>query len=63
MVKERSPQAYAHDEYIFIEEGQLYRLMILQTGDKQDWDLYNRFLNSFIFKIAGSQQRLAAYSR
>ena len=55
MVKERSPQAYAHDEYIFIEEGQLYRIMILHTGDKQDWDLYSRFLDSFTRRIAGSQ--------
>lgn len=46
---DRSPQSYAHDQYFFAYGGQLYSIVILHTGDKEDWDLYNHFLESFKF--------------
>ena len=46
---DRSPQSYAHDQYFFAHAGQLYSIVILHTGDKEDWDLYNHFLESFDF--------------
>jgi putative hemolysin len=42
----RSPQSYAYDKYFFAKSGQLYVIVILHTGDKEDWTLYNRFLDS-----------------
>ncbi len=45
----RSPQSYAYDKYFFAHDGQLYSIVILHTGDMEDWDLYNRFLESFQF--------------
>ena len=46
---DRSPQSYAYDRYYFARNGQLYMLIIGHAGDKEDWDLYNRFLGSFQF--------------
>ena len=46
---ERSPQSYAFDRYYFAKSGQLYMITIGHTGDKEDWELYNRFLESIQF--------------
>jgi hypothetical protein len=43
------PGWYASDEYYFIREDQLFSILILHTGGQQDWDLYNKFLQSFTF--------------
>jgi hypothetical protein len=48
----RSQQAYANDRYFFVHNGQLFSIGILHTGDKEDWNLYNRFLSSFQFDTA-----------
>ena len=47
---ERSPQSYAFDTYFFVKNGLLYSVTILHTGDKEDWQLYDHFLNSIQFK-------------
>jgi hypothetical protein len=47
--KARSGQSYAHDSYFFVRDGQLYNIVILHTGDKENWELYNYFLDSFQF--------------
>jgi hypothetical protein len=46
---DRSPQSYAYDRYYFARGGQLYMIVIGHAGDREDWDLYNRFLQSFQF--------------
>lgn len=46
---ERSPQSYAMDRYYFANAGQLYMIIIGHTEDKEDWELYNQFLESFQF--------------
>lgn len=46
---DRSPQSYAYDRYYFAVRGQLYMIVIGHTGDKEDWELYNHFLESFQF--------------
>ena len=46
---ERSPQTYANDRYYFARAGQLYMVIINHAGDKEDWELYDRFLDSFVF--------------
>jgi putative hemolysin len=46
---DRSPQSYAFDQYYFAKAGQLYAIVIGHMGDKEDWALYNRFLESFQF--------------
>jgi putative hemolysin len=46
---ERSPQSYAFDSYFFANAGQLYMITIGHTEDKEDWTLYNHFLESFQF--------------
>jgi putative hemolysin len=46
---DRSPQSYASDRYYFANSGQLYVITILHTGDKEDWNLYNHFLESIQF--------------
>jgi putative hemolysin len=46
---ERGQQSYASDQYFFAHDGQLYSIVILHTGDREDWDLYNQFLDSFQF--------------
>lgn len=47
---ERSPQSYAFDRYYFTRAGQLYMIVIGHTGDREDWRLYNHFLESIQFK-------------
>ena len=47
---ERSQQSYAYDKYFFAHAGQLYSIVILHTGDQEDWELYNQFLDSFQFR-------------
>lgn len=46
---ERSPQSYAYDRYYFAKSGQLYMIVISHSGDKEDWEVYNRFLESIQF--------------
>lgn len=45
----RTPQSYAYDKYFIAHAGQLYVIVILHAGDKEDWELYNHFLDSFQF--------------
>lgn len=45
----RSPQSYASDTFFFAHNGQLYSVVILHTGDLEDWDLYNHFLENIQF--------------
>jgi hypothetical protein len=47
---ERSPQSYADDRYFFAKDGQLYQILIGHAGDKEDWEVYNHFLDSFQFE-------------
>jgi putative hemolysin len=46
---ERSLQSYAYDKYFLARSQQLYVVVILHTGDKEDWTLYNHFLASIQF--------------
>jgi len=45
----RSPQSYAFDTYYLANRGQLYQLTIGHSSESEDWDLDNRFLESFQF--------------
>jgi len=45
----RSGQSYASDSFWFAHEGQLYNIVILHAGDKEDWKLYEHILQSFSF--------------
>ena len=45
-----SPQAYNADRYYFARAGQLYNVVFLHTGGKEDWTLYNRFLENIKFE-------------
>lgn len=44
-----SGQSYNNDKYYFIKNGQLYQVVILHTGYREDWELYNHFLESIRF--------------
>lgn len=44
-----SGQSNNFDHYYFAHENQLYSIVILNTAGKEDWDLYNHFLESFEF--------------
>jgi hypothetical protein len=44
-----SPQSYAHDEYYFIRGDQLFSIVIIHAGRRQDWELYDKFLQGFTF--------------
>lgn len=46
---DRSPQSYAYDRYFFAHAGQLYMVIIGHAGDKEDWEQYEHFLQSFQF--------------
>lgn len=46
---DRSPQSYAMDRYFFAHNGQLYMIIIGHTGESENWDLYNHFLETFQF--------------
>ena len=48
-IQVKTPQAWGADYYYFIKDNQLYNITITHGNDKQDWDLYNKILNSFIF--------------
>jgi hypothetical protein len=50
---ERSPQSYADDRYYFARGGQLY-LVLIGHSDVEDWELHNRFLQSFQFEQVNS---------
>jgi hypothetical protein len=43
------PAPYDYDEYYFIKGDRLFCVMIAHTGDRQDWDLYDKFLQSITF--------------
>ena len=49
LITNKSPQAYASDDYYFIKGNQLYHIQILHTKGNQDWELYYKFLKSFTF--------------
>lgn len=49
MRHEASPQSYASDMYFFARSGQLYSVVILHTGDREDWSLYSTFVESIQF--------------
>ena len=44
-----SQQSYAFDTYFFTHADQLYSVVILHTGDREDWTVYNHFLDSIQF--------------
>ncbi len=46
---ESSPQANGSDEYYLIKDRQLFRIALLHAAGKEDWTLYNQFLESFTF--------------
>jgi len=45
----RSSQSYAFDTYYFARAGQLYQLSIGHSSETENWELDNRFLQSFQF--------------
>ena len=47
---ESGGQSYNFDHYYFAHKEQLYSIVILHTSGKEDWDLYNHFLDSFSFE-------------
>ena len=49
LIYEEGPGWEASDEYYFIRGDQLFSILILHSGGQQDWDLYNKFLQSFTF--------------
>ncbi len=49
LIYQGGPGIYASDDYYFIRGDQLFRITILHAGGKQDWDLYDKFLQSFTF--------------
>ncbi|MBL7065096.1 MAG: PT domain-containing protein [Anaerolineae bacterium] len=49
LIYEEGPGWDASDEYYFIRGDQLFSILILHTGGQQDWELYNKFLQSFTF--------------
>lgn len=46
----RSNQSFASDTFFFAHNGQLYSVIFLHTGDKEDWQLYNHFLENISFE-------------
>lgn len=49
-VQKKNPQAWAADHYYFIKDGQLFLISIIHGNDRQDWPLYEKFLNSISFE-------------
>jgi hypothetical protein len=49
LVYESGPGWEASDEYFFIRDEQLFRILILHSDGRQDWNLYNKFLHSITF--------------
>ena len=50
-----SPQSPADDRYYFARAGQLYQLLIGHSSVTEDWELNNRFLQSFQFEEPASE--------
>ncbi|HSM24589.1 MAG TPA: DUF333 domain-containing protein [Anaerolineaceae bacterium] len=46
---ESGGQSYNFDHYYFAYEDQLFSIVIQHTGGKEDWELYDHFLESFEF--------------
>jgi putative hemolysin len=46
---ERSPQSFAFDRYFLANAGQLYSITIGHADGREDWPLYNHFLENFQF--------------
>jgi len=46
---DNGPQAYDDDRFYFVHGGQIYEIVIMHAG-KEDWDLYDVFLDSFAFQ-------------
>ncbi len=42
--------AYPSDRYFFAKDGQLYSIVLLHTGAKEDWSIYEHFLESIQFE-------------
>ena len=42
-------QSFANDRYYFAHNNQVFVITILHAGNKEDWTLYNHFLDSFQF--------------
>jgi putative hemolysin len=51
---EASPQSFAFDQYYFARAGQLYQITIGHSGETEDVELNNRFLESFQFDAGQS---------
>jgi len=49
LVHKAGPGWGASDDYYFIRGDQLFCISILYAGGQQDWELYNKFLQSFTF--------------
>jgi putative hemolysin len=47
----KSGQSYNFDHYFFAHNNQLYSIVILHTAGKEDWEVYNRILESFKFDL------------
>ena len=47
---DRSPHSYAYDRYFFARSGQLYMIVIGHVAEREDWELYNHFLESLQFE-------------
>jgi hypothetical protein len=43
------PQSYDDDRFYFLHDGQVYEIVILHAGGKEDWTVYDRFPDSFDF--------------
>lgn len=43
-------QSFAHDRFFLVHDRQMFVITILHAGGKEDWDLYDRFLESFQFE-------------
>lgn len=49
VIQNQSPQADASDYYYFIKGTQLFGIQIIHVNGQEDWNLFNKFLNSFTF--------------
>ncbi len=58
LVLDHTVQSYPSDQYYLIKDGQMFSIVILHTSYKQDWRLYQQFLQSFTF--LGSEEPVAA---
>jgi len=45
--QETSAQSFASDHFFFAKDGRVFNIVILHTGEKEDWELYNHFLENF----------------